>query len=286
MYGLTKTFGTFISTDCYNSMETGSVGAPKEGVQIKLESWEEGGYTIFDEEGPKGEIHTGGDRVFIGYFEQPGKTIANFYEHDGKFWKETGDIGLDQSNGTFKISGIQGELINLKSGEHVNLSKVQSVLCALPLVHQCCAIGRSTENALFAIIVPNWWKLAELIQDIKTDITRYNLIKQGPNRYDFQVAVCKNKIAVRKVCKTLEEWCVKHKLDFSWIPRQYYIEPSKWTPKSGLVAKQSKIRRTEIEAHYKDLIDYMYEPIRRESLNIEKILLNNNLMQMPYYHAT
>lgn len=135
MYGVTEAFGTCTTTDIYNCMEPGSVGSLVQGLQIKLESWDEGGYSIFDEEGPKGDIHVGGERVSIGYFEQRGKTRSNFYEVEGKVWNKTDDIGWAQKNGTFIIIDriidfIIRDLINLQLGELVGSSKVQSILTA------------------------------------------------------------------------------------------------------------------------------------------------------------
>ena len=111
-------------------MEPGSVGSPVQGLQIKLESWDECLYSIFDEEGPKGDIHVGGERVSIGYFEQRGKTRSNFYEVEGKVWNKTDDIGWAQKNGTFIIIDRKRDLIYLQSGELVGSSKVQSILTA------------------------------------------------------------------------------------------------------------------------------------------------------------
>ena len=53
------------------------------------------------------------------------------------------------------IDFIIRDLINLQLGELVGSSKVQSILTVNSLVHQCCAIARSTENFLCAIIVQN-----------------------------------------------------------------------------------------------------------------------------------
>ena len=84
MYGVTEAFGSCTSTDSYNCMEPGSVRLPVQGLPIKLENWDEGGYSIFDEEWLKGEIHVGSERVSTGHFEQRGKTRSNFHEIEGK----------------------------------------------------------------------------------------------------------------------------------------------------------------------------------------------------------
>ena len=74
----------------------------------------------------------------------------------------------------------KGDLIKLQLWELFCLSKVQSILTAKSLVHQFCAIARSTENVLFPIIVANWPKLDDLITDIVPDITKNNLVQGVP----------------------------------------------------------------------------------------------------------
>jgi len=53
MSWVTEAIGTCTSTDIYDCMEPGSVRLPVQGLPIKLERWDEGGYSTFDEEGPK-----------------------------------------------------------------------------------------------------------------------------------------------------------------------------------------------------------------------------------------
>ena len=64
-YGLTET------TACATLMQlseisTGKVGPPNQGVQIKLENWEEGNYRVTDSPRPRGEIIVGGHNVAEG----------------------------------------------------------------------------------------------------------------------------------------------------------------------------------------------------------------------------
>jgi len=37
----------------------GRVGPPLQEIDMKLVNWEEGGYTVVDQQGPRGEIHIG-----------------------------------------------------------------------------------------------------------------------------------------------------------------------------------------------------------------------------------
>ena len=50
-----------------------------QGVNIRLENWEEGGYRVTDLPRPRGEILVGGDNVTAGYYNNPGKTEEEYF---------------------------------------------------------------------------------------------------------------------------------------------------------------------------------------------------------------
>ena len=49
-YGLTETVGGISLSDC-DDLSVGCVGRPLPDVKVKLQNWEEGGYTVTDEQG-------------------------------------------------------------------------------------------------------------------------------------------------------------------------------------------------------------------------------------------
>ena len=50
-----------------------------QGVNIRLENWEEGGYRVTDVPRPRGEILVGGDNVTAGYYNNPAKTEEEYF---------------------------------------------------------------------------------------------------------------------------------------------------------------------------------------------------------------
>ena len=48
-----------------DDISVGRVGTPLQGVDIKIVSWNEGGYSVTDQAGARGEIHIG-NFFFIG----------------------------------------------------------------------------------------------------------------------------------------------------------------------------------------------------------------------------
>ena len=61
-------------------------------MDVKLVSWNEGNYSVTDSDGPRGEIHIGGDHVAAGYYNMADKTAEEFYNEDGKRWFKTGKV--------------------------------------------------------------------------------------------------------------------------------------------------------------------------------------------------
>ena len=101
------------------------MGAPLNGVRIKLRDWSDGGYSIDDEPHPRGEIVVGGHMVSDGYFKLDALTQQSFYrDSNGINWFLTGDIGEVYSDGTFRIIDRKKDLIKLANGEYVSLGKV------------------------------------------------------------------------------------------------------------------------------------------------------------------
>ena len=113
---MTETTSSATITDA-DDISLGRVGTPLQGVDIKLASWTEGGYSVTDTCGPRGEIHVGGGHVASGYYNMPEKTAEEFYDQDGKRWFKTGDIGQVLQDGSFKIIDRKKDLVKLQMGK-------------------------------------------------------------------------------------------------------------------------------------------------------------------------
>ena len=109
-----------------------------QGVDLRLVNWEEGGYTVADECGPRGEILVGGGHVALGYLDMPDTTEQEFFEEAGTRWFRTGDIGQLHGDGTIQIIDRRKDLVKLQGGEYVSLGKVASSLYqVLPSANWC-----------------------------------------------------------------------------------------------------------------------------------------------------
>lgn len=106
-------------------LHVGEAGYPLEGARIRLDSWEEGGYTLEDKPNPRGEILVGGDSVAEGYYKLDQETKDTFFvDEEGVKWFRSGDIGEVMPSGSVKIVDRKKDLAKLPNGEYVSLGKV------------------------------------------------------------------------------------------------------------------------------------------------------------------
>ena len=83
----------------------GRVGPPVQGINIKLENWEEWKYRVTDNPSmfnydngdkprPRGEVLIGGRNITDGYYKQKEKIVEEFFvDSDGVCLFRSGDIG-------------------------------------------------------------------------------------------------------------------------------------------------------------------------------------------------
>ncbi|CAG2117761.1 unnamed protein product, partial [Medioppia subpectinata] len=121
VYGTTETTGCVFAMD-HDDLSISRVGAPLQGMRIKLIDWEEGGYYRSDRPNPRGEIVIGGNSVVTEYYKLPEQTREAFRTDDrGCRWFYTGDIGEIFPDGTIGIIDRRKDLLKLQSGRYVSL---------------------------------------------------------------------------------------------------------------------------------------------------------------------
>ena len=245
-YGLTETVGGVTLQDI-QEFNVGSSGYPLPGIKMKFEDWAEGGYTVEEEEGPRGEILISCDWVAQGYFEMPEKTAESFFTDPktGERWFRTGDIGQYNYDGTLKVVDRKKDLVKLQMGEYVSLGKVESCLKIHPIVDNICVYADSAQHMTIALIVPDDARLQELAQKLglATSLAREEL--------------CKNAKVIGHVLETLTSHA-KANLEKFEIPRAVGLLPDIWTPDTGLVTAALKLKRKQIQFKYQEIIDDLY----------------------------
>ncbi|MDQ3146427.1 MAG: AMP-dependent synthetase/ligase [Actinomycetota bacterium] len=127
-------------------IKAGTVGPAMPGVTVTLAE--------------DGEIVARGGNIFPGYLDDPEKT-AEALDADG--WLHTGDIGVVDEDGYFKIVDRKKELIITAGGKNISPANLEASLKTVALVGQACAIGdkRPFVSALVVLdpeVAPAWAK--------------------------------------------------------------------------------------------------------------------------------
>jgi len=243
-YGLTETCATGCLPDSHD-MSTGRVGAPPQDVDIRLVNWEEGGYTVTDRQGPRGEIVIGGGHVAKEYYGMPEKTNEEFFTDNGKRWFRTGDVGQMMPDGTVKIVDRKKDLVKLQGGEYVSLGKVESLLKIHPAVENICVCADSTKNFCVALVVPGQEYLESLASQLKLE----NLTRD---------ALCLDEKMVAAVTRVVEQHGKAQRLEKFEIPRAVHLVRDVWTPESGLLTAAMKLKRKSLETAFSAEIMQLY----------------------------
>jgi long-chain acyl-CoA synthetase len=138
-YGLSETSPSASCNPVTNTAFTGSIGVPLPSTFM----------ACFDDEGhevpvgERGEIAIRGPQVMAGYWQRPDET-AKVMTADG--WFKTGDIGVMDERGYFKIVDRKKDMI-LISGFNVYPNEVEDVVAQIDGVLECAVVGIADEHS-------------------------------------------------------------------------------------------------------------------------------------------
>jgi long-chain acyl-CoA synthetase len=169
-YGLTETSGT-VTIEPNVRRRPGSVGRPLSGVEIRVVDNE---HTA--EPGDRGEVWIRTASIFAGYLNDPLAT-ADVLVGDG--WCRTGDIGVQDDDGTLYLVGRSKDLINV-SGFNVFPAEVEAVLEQHPSVRSAVVIGEAhpvTSERVVAYVIADRepFDAAVVIEHCRSRLSRYKV---------------------------------------------------------------------------------------------------------------
>ena len=132
-WGMSETCAIGSNNPVTQKTFSGDIGFPLPGIDMAIK--DDNGLTIA--QGESGEICIRGPNVMTGYYQQPEET-AKAFTADG--FMRTGDIGIMEPNGRFKIVDRKKDMI-IVSGFNVFPSELENVISMCPGVVECAAIG-------------------------------------------------------------------------------------------------------------------------------------------------
>lgn len=136
-YGLSETSPVLCCNPLDGTHRLGTIGLPMPSTEIGI--FNDDGVKLAD--GETGEICAKGPQVMAGYWQKDNSSV--FYPGG---WFKTGDIGLMDADGFFKIVDRKKDMIKV-SGFNVFPNEIENVTSAHPKVLEVAAIGIADEKS-------------------------------------------------------------------------------------------------------------------------------------------
>lgn len=132
-YGMTESSPVATVNPIDGTARLGSIGLPVPSTSLRVV--DDAGNPL--PAGEIGELQIQGPQVMKGYYNKFQETEAAIV--DG--WLNTGDIGLMEADGYFRIVDRKKDMI-LVSGFNVYPNEIEDVICTHPKVLECAAVGK------------------------------------------------------------------------------------------------------------------------------------------------
>ncbi|MGZ3268555.1 MAG: AMP-binding protein [Croceibacterium sp.] len=173
-YGLTETSPVVIASPLDIEEWTGTIGIPIPSTQVAI--LDDGGEELAL--GEVGEICVRGPQVMPGYWNHPDETEKVF---TGDGWLRTGDMGLVDDQGYFRITDRKKDMI-VVSGFKVFPNQIEDVVALHPGVAEVAAVGEPDERSgevVKIVVVKKDPALTEeaLLEHCRQHLTGYKMPK-------------------------------------------------------------------------------------------------------------
>ncbi|MBI3220060.1 MAG: AMP-binding protein [Bacteroidetes bacterium] len=194
-YGLSETSPVLCCNPLVGNHKRGTIGIPMPSTEV----------AIFDDDGKQlaqgetGEICARGPQVMRGYWQKDNDGV--FFNNE---WFRTGDIGLMDADGYFKIVDRKKDMIKV-SGFNVFPNEIENVLAGHPKVLEVAAIGvadAKSGEVIKAFIVKKDQSLTEeeLKKFCHENLTNYKV----PKYFEFRTELPKTNVG-KILRRTLKE---------------------------------------------------------------------------------
>lgn len=234
-YGLTETSPVVSLRPIHHNIR-GTVGLPIPQTELKVVN-EEGTEVP---RGSQGVIWVRGPQVMRGYY-QDAKTTAATIKEGG--WLDTGDLGRLTPQGDLAITGRAKDTIVLLGGENIEPEPIETALKSCEHIENVMVVGQDRKY-LTALIVPQ----QQLRRD-SSGIARAS--RKGSSGNESGAALIRKEIASR----------INPDRGFKSVERivRFTLLEDEWTKENGLLTPTLKLKRNLISAHYREVIDRMYQ---------------------------
>lgn len=225
VWGMTETCGAATGIPAQR-IKPGSIGPAAGYNEVKLDP-------------ATGEIMVRGPNVFMGYLNQPEKT-REAIDPDG--WLHTGDVGLVDEEGFFRITDRMKDIIITAGGKNVTPSEFENELKFSPYITDAVVIG-DKRPYLTVIVMIDQENVEKYAQDNDVPFSNYASLTRAP---EVQALIQAEIDRVNKKFARVEQ--VKK---FFLLDTQLSAEDEELTP-------TMKLKRKLVQQKYSPQIEAMY----------------------------
>ena len=140
-YGLSETSPVLSVNPLNGNHRPGTIGLPFPSTEMRILRDDDTWANV----GERGEICGRGPQVMLGYFNRPDETAKVILEDESGRWFKTGDIGIQDEDGFFKIVDRKKDMI-LVSGFNVYPNEIEDVVAQCPGVLEVACVGLPDEK--------------------------------------------------------------------------------------------------------------------------------------------
>ena len=226
VWGMTETCGASTAVPA-TLMKPGSIGPAVSFNEVKLDP-------------ATGELLVRGKNVFAGYLNLPQKT-AETIDADG--WLHTGDVGVVDADGYYKITDRMKDIIITAGGKNVTPSELENDLKFSPFITDAVVIG-DKRPYLTVIVMIDQENVEKFAQDADIPFSNYASLTRAP---EVQALIQGEIDRVNKKFARVEQ--IKK---FFLLENQLGAEDEELTP-------TMKLKRKLVEKKYIPQIEAMYK---------------------------
>ncbi|AQP48685.1 long-chain fatty acid--CoA ligase [Tessaracoccus aquimaris] len=225
-YGLTEA-SPLVSFNAPNDFKEGTVGKVLIGGELRIAEL--------------GEILYRGPNVMAGYWNNPEATADTI--EDG--WLRTGDVGYIDTDGFLTITDRLKDIIVTLGGKNVAPQPIEGLILADPLFEHAVLLG---DNRPFVTLL------------VKPSLPHVEaLAKAGHWQGGLQDWLASNEL-LEELKRRVEELTAK--LPTQERPKDTKVIDEEFTMDNGLLTPTLKVRRREVEARFKAMVDDMYARLK------------------------
>ena len=225
VWGMTETCGasTGVPTE---KMKPGSIGPAATYNEVRLDP-------------VTSEILVRGKNVFAGYLNLPEKT-AETIDRDG--WLHTGDVGVVDSDGYFRITDRMKDIIITAGGKNITPSELENDLKFSPYITDAVVIG-DKRPYLVVIIMIDQENVEKFAQDADVPFSNYASLTRAP-----------------EVQALIQSELDRVNLKFARVEqiKKFFLLETQLTAEDEELTPTMKLKRKLVEQKYAPQIEAMY----------------------------